>query len=148
MRSSQQLTLIPVRAVRSCEALGVDLLRIGTTPSADYEYITLKGDKASKFPFVRSIRSKRAERVARHFVSMINFMYPSHRTIDGGGEFNCDVITSWVVTSGHTIQSGEPSSESGECRTSRRVDARYTCGTACMCMYVWSSHIAEYGSTG
>ena len=50
---SQQLALLPVRAVEPWGLIEVDLLRIGATFLADnkYTFLFIAVDKASKFPF-------------------------------------------------------------------------------------------------
>ena len=91
--NNQQLVLLPARAVEPWKVLEVDLLRIGTTSLAGNEYILLAVDKASKFPFVFPIPTKRAEGVAQHLFQLcLTFGIPRVLRSDGGREFNCDVV--------------------------------------------------------
>ena len=59
--SSQQLALLPARAVEPGGVVKVDLLRIGATSLPGNAHILLAIEKASKFPFAFPIPSKRAD---------------------------------------------------------------------------------------
>ena len=91
--NSQQLALLPARAVEPWEVLEVDLLRIGTTSLDGNEYILLAVDKAAKFPFAFPILTKKAERVTQHILQLcLIFGIPRVLRSDGGRESNCDVV--------------------------------------------------------
>ena len=90
---SQQVALLPARAVEHWEVIEIDLLRIGGTSLSGNDYMLLAVDKASKFPFAFPLSSKKAEGVARHLLQLcLTFGVPRVIRSDGGREFEYDVV--------------------------------------------------------
>jgi len=58
--SSQQVVLLPARAVEPWEVLKKELLRIGWTSLSGNDYLLLAVDEASKFSFAFPLPSKKA----------------------------------------------------------------------------------------
>ena len=91
--SSQQVALLPARAVEPWEVLEIDQLGIGRTSLSGNDYLLLAVDKASKFLFAILLPSKKAVGVARHLLQLcLTFGVLRVISSDGGREFECDVV--------------------------------------------------------
>ena len=90
---SQQIAMLPGRAISPWEVLEVDLMRAGTVSNTGNKYLLLVVDKASKFPFAYPLPVKQAEGVARHLMQLcLTFGVPKAIRCDGGGEFEARCI--------------------------------------------------------
>lgn len=90
---SQQIVMLPGRAISPWEVLEVDLMRAGTESNTGNKYLLLVVEKASKFPLAYPLPVKQAEGVTRHLMQLcLAFGVPKAIRCDGEDEFEAPCI--------------------------------------------------------
>ena len=90
---SQQIAMLPGRAIQPWEVIEIDLMSVGVESLSHNKYLLLVVDKASRFPFVYPLPSKQADGVARQLLELcLTLGVPKVIRSDGGGEFEARCI--------------------------------------------------------